>query len=133
MLMKPEVYAKLLGEKISENNTEVYLVNTGWSGGEYGVGKRMNLAYTRAMVKAAIEGKLRNAEFDKDENFNVLIPKSVPNVPEEILKPKNTWKDKEEYDKKAKELVKQFCKNFQKFDNVSNKILDAAPKCKSII
>ncbi len=129
MLMKPEVYAKLLGERIIKNNTEVYLVNTGWSGGEYGVGKRMNLSYTRAMVKAAIEGNLRNAEFEKDENFNVLIPKEVPNVPSEILKPKNTWEDKKEYDKKVYELVKQFRENFKKFDSVSEDILKAAPGC----
>ena len=127
MLMKPEVYAKLLGERITKNNTEVYLVNTGWSGGEYGVGKRMNLSYTRAMVKAAVEGELRNVEFEKDDNFNVLIPKTVPNVPSEILKPRNTWADKEEYDRKVDELIKQFHENFKKFDSVSEEILKAAP------
>lgn len=127
MLMKPEVYAKLLGERITKNNTEVYLVNTGWSGGEYGVGKRMNLSFTRAMVKAAVEGKLRNVEFEKDNNFNVLIPKTVPNVPSEILKPRNTWVDKDEYDKKVDELIKQFHENFKKFDSVSEDILKAAP------
>lgn len=127
MLMKPEVYAKLLGERITKNNTEVYLVNTGWSGGEYGVGKRMNLSFTRAMVKAAVEGELRNVEFEKDNNFNVLIPKTVPNVPSEILKPRNTWVDKDEYDKKVDELIKQFHENFKKFDSVSEDILKAAP------
>ena len=69
MLMNPSVYAKLLGEKITEHNTEVYLVNTGWSGGEYGVGKRMNLTYTRAMVKAALSGQLKNADFEEHENI----------------------------------------------------------------
>lgn len=128
MLMRPEVYAKLLGEKITENNTEVYLVNTGWSGGQYGVGKRMNLTYTRAMVKAAIEGKLRNAEYTIDSNFNVNIPKEVPGVPSEILNPRNTWANKEEYDKKVEELISQFHKNFNKFDGVSEEILKAAPR-----
>lgn len=127
MLMKPEVYAKLLGEKISSNNTEVYLVNTGWSGGEYGVGKRMNLSYTRAMVKAAIEGDLREIEFEEDKNFNVLVPKEVPGVPNDILNPRNTWNDKEAYDKKANELILQFQKNFGKFEGVSKEILQAAP------
>lgn len=130
MLMKPEVYAKLLGEKITSNNTEVYLVNTGWSGGQYGVGKRMNLSYTRAMVKAAINGELRNAEFDVDKNFNVLIPKEVPGVPSEVLNPRNTWVDKEEYDKKVQELIEQFHNNFNKFDSVSEEILNAAPGVK---
>ncbi|MEG0308730.1 MAG: phosphoenolpyruvate carboxykinase (ATP) [Clostridium sp.] len=130
MLMKPEVYARLLGERISENNTEVYLVNTGWSGGEYGVGKRMNLTYTRAMVKAAIEGKLRNGEFEEDNNFNVLVPKSVPNVPSEILNPRNTWENKDEYDGKVAELIKQFQNNFKKFDELSDEILAAAVGCK---
>lgn len=128
MLMRPEVYAKLLGEKITENNTEVYLVNTGWSGGQYGVGKRMNLTYTRAMVKAAIEGKLRNVEYTVDSNFNVNIPKEVPGVPSEILNPRNTWANKEEYDKKVEELIAQFHKNFNKFDGVSEEILKAAPR-----
>lgn len=127
MLMKPEVYAKLLGEKITANNTEVYLVNTGWSGGQYGVGKRMNLSYTRAMVKAAIEGNLRNAEFVEDKNFNVMIPKEVPGVPSEVLNPRNTWKDKDQYDQKVEELIAQFHKNFKKFDKVSNEIMNAAP------
>lgn len=127
MLMKPEVYAKLLGEKISSNNTEVYLVNTGWSGGEYGVGKRMNLSYTRAMVNAAIEGELKNTEFEKDENFNVFVPKEIKGVPSEILNPRNTWSDKEAYDKKAKELIEQFHMNFKKFEGVSDEILGAAP------
>ncbi len=128
MLMKPSVYAKLLGEKITKYNTEVYLVNTGWTGGEYGVGKRMNLTYTRAMVKAALEGKLKDVAYEKDEIFNVFVPKSVPNVPEEILNPRNTWSDKEKYDLKAKELAKQFHKNFEKFGDVSEDIKNAAPK-----
>lgn len=130
MLMKPEVYAKLLGERLVKNNTEAYLVNTGWSGGQYGVGKRMNLTYTRAMVKAATEGLLRNEEFELDNNFNVMIPKAVPGVPSEVLNPRNTWKDKDEYDKKVKELVAQFHKNFEKFKDVSEDILSAAPGSK---
>jgi len=127
MLMKPSVYAKLLGEKITNHDTEVYLVNTGWTGGEYGVGKRMNLTYTRAMVKAALEGILKDVEYEKDHIFNVYVPKSIPNVPNEILNPKNTWTDKEKYDLKAKELASQFHKNFEKFGEVSEDIKMAAP------
>lgn len=128
MLMKPEVYAKLLGEKIADNNTEVYLVNTGWTGGEYGVGNRMNLTYTRAMVKAAVEGALKDAKFDYDQKFNVLIPREVPNVPSNILNPRNTWSDKEAYDRKSDELISQFHKNFEKFHGVSDEIIKAAPR-----
>ena len=128
MLMKPEVYAKLLGEKIADNNTEVYLVNTGWTGGEYGVGNRMNLTYTRAMVKAAVEGALKDTEFDYDQKFNVLIPREVPNVPSNILNPRNTWSDKEAYDRKSDELISQFHKNFEKFQGVSDEIIKAAPR-----
>lgn len=127
MLMKPSVYAKLLGEKITKHDTEVYLVNTGWTGGEYGVGKRMNLTYTRAMVKAALDGTLKNAEYEKDHIFNVYVPKTVPNVPNEILNPKHTWADKEKYDIKAKELATQFHKNFEKFGEVNEEIKKAAP------
>lgn len=128
MLMKPEVYAKLLGEKIADNNTEVYLVNTGWTGGEYGVGNRMNLTYTRAMVKAAVEGALKDTKFDYDQKFNVLIPREVPNVPSNILNPRNTWIDKEAYDRKSDELISQFHKNFEKFQGVSDEIIKAAPR-----
>lgn len=128
MLMKPTVYAKLLGEKITQHDTEVYLVNTGWSGGGYGVGKRMNLSYTRAMVKAAIEGILKNVEFEEDNRFNLLIPKTVPGVPSEILNPRNTWDDKKEYDNKSVELIRQFNNNFKKFQGVTSDILNAAPK-----
>ncbi|WP_312580189.1 phosphoenolpyruvate carboxykinase (ATP) [Clostridium sp.] len=127
MLMNPSVYAKLLGEKITKYNTEVYLVNTGWSGGAYGVGKRMNLTYTRAMVKAALNGQLKNIDFEEHEIFKVLVPKEVPNVPGEILNPKNTWTNKEEYDIKAKELAKKFNDNFQKFKEVSDDIKNAGP------
>jgi len=127
MLMSPYVYAKLLGEKIDKYNTEVYLVNTGWSGGGYGVGSRMKLSYTRAMVKAALEGKLKEVEYIKDEVFQILVPKEVSGVPSEILNPKNTWKDKEQYDIKANELAKKFEENFKRYKNVPYEIVNAGP------
>ena len=128
MLMSPYVYAKLLGERINKYNTEVYLVNTGWIAGGYGVGHRMNLPYTRAMVKAALQGKLKDIEYIKDERFNVLIPKEVPGVPSELLSPKNTWEDKEMYEVKAKELAEKFRTNFAKYKDVPKEIIEAGPK-----
>lgn len=125
--LKPMVYAKLLGEKIDKYSSKVYLVNTGWSGGPYGVGERMNLTYTRAMVTAALKGELDNVKYIKDPIFNLEIPESCPNVPSEILNPKNTWADKEAYDIHAKNLAKKFAENFKKYDNVTNEIINAGP------
>lgn len=127
MLMKPSVYAELLGERIDKHNTEVFLVNTGWSGGEYGTGSRMKLSYTRAMVKAALEGKLKEVQYTEHPIFKVDMPLTVPNVPSEILNPENTWGDKEKYTLKAKELADKFSKNFSKFNGVSEGIKNAGP------
>lgn len=127
--LSPLVYAKLLGEKIEKHNTNVFLINTGWSGGPYGVGKRMSIPYTRAMVTAAIEGLLENVEFELDPIFNVYVPTSCPGVPAEVLKPRNTWLDKEAYDRSAQDLARRFVKNFTKFnDNMVPEIVAAGPK-----
>ena len=112
MPLPVSTYAKLLGEKIKKHNVDVWLINTGWSGGPYGVGSRMKLPLTRAMVKAALNGTLKKVETQKDPIFGVAIPVSCPDVPKEILNPKNTWKDKDAYDKKAKELQGMFEKQF---------------------
>jgi phosphoenolpyruvate carboxykinase (ATP) len=127
MLMSPYVYAKLLGERIDKYNTDVYLVNTGWSGGVYGVGSRIKLSYTRAMVKAALEGKLSNAKCEKHPVFNVEVPQEVPGVPSDILNPRSTWADQDEYDKKAKELANKFNTNFKRYDDVPDEIRNAGP------
>ncbi|WP_373897963.1 phosphoenolpyruvate carboxykinase (ATP) [Haloimpatiens sp. FM7315] len=127
MLMKPSIYAELLGERIVKNNTDVYLVNTGWIAGGYGVGPRMNLKYTRAMVSAALKGELRNVEYEEHKILKVLVPKSCPNVPWDLLNPKNTWEDKKAYDLKAQELAEKFNDNFKKFKDVPDKIKKAAP------
>jgi phosphoenolpyruvate carboxykinase (ATP) len=111
-------YAEMLGEKIDEHNAQVYLVNTGWTGGEYGVGSRMKLSYTRAMVHAALEGELNNVETVKDHFFGLNIPLHVPGVPDEVLLPHKTWADQTAYENKAKELAKKFKKNFEKFTDV---------------
>ncbi|MDA3866510.1 MAG: phosphoenolpyruvate carboxykinase (ATP) [Salinivirgaceae bacterium] len=111
---KPDVYAGQLGEKMKKHNTKVYLINTGWSGGKYGVGSRIKLKFTRAMVDAALNGELESANYVKDELFHLSVPTSVSNVPDEILIPKNTWADKAEYEKTAKMLAQKFSDNFDK-------------------
>lgn len=115
MLLNPKVYAKLLGEKIEKYNTEVYLINTGWIGGAYGKGRRINLSYTREMVNAVISDAFTNIEFYEHPIFKVLIPTECPNVPQDMLNPRELWEDKEEYDKKALELFEKFSENFKKF------------------
>ncbi|WPC42288.1 phosphoenolpyruvate carboxykinase (ATP) [Clostridium sp. JS66] len=132
MLMNPSVYAELLGEKIDKYNTEVYLVNTGWLNGGYGKGNRIKLSYTRAMVKAALEGRLKDVEYLEHPIFKVLMPLECPGVPYEILNPKNTWEDKEEYDHKAVALADKFKENFKKFKNVPKEIIEAGPEIKIV-
>ena len=122
-------YAELLGEKLKRHQTNVFLINTGWSGGPYGVGTRMKLAYTRAMVTAAIEGQLAEVSYQLDPIFNVYVPESCPGVPTEILMPRNTWNDKAAYERKAQELARLFVKNFSSFaPNVAKEIIAAGPK-----
>lgn len=115
-------YAEMLGDKIDEHNANVFLVNTGWTGGEYGVGKRMKLAYTRAMIQAALEGELNNVETIKDDIFGLEIPLHVPGVPDDVLQPQKTWENKEAYKAKATELASKFRENFKKFDGVPAEI-----------
>jgi len=122
------VYAKLLGEKINQHNTVVYLVNTGWSGGLYGIGKRIKIKYSRAMITAALSGALDIVKYDHNDLFNLDVPTEVDDVPSEILDPKNTWVDKDSYVLSAKNLAQMFVENFKKFENVSSDIIDAGPK-----
>ncbi|WP_433743899.1 phosphoenolpyruvate carboxykinase (ATP) [Falsibacillus pallidus] len=117
-------YAEMLGKKISEHNVQVFLVNTGWTGGEYGVGSRMKLSYTRAMVQAALEGELTNVETVKDDIFGLSVPIHVPGVPDDVLQPNKTWLDQEAYKKKAQELSSKFQENFKKFANVKTEIAE---------
>ncbi|MCP1312046.1 phosphoenolpyruvate carboxykinase (ATP) [Paenibacillus tyrfis] len=126
--LSPSVYAEMLGRKIDKHESRVYLVNTGWSGGPYGVGKRMNLAYTRAMVTAALEGKLEQGEFTPDPVFGVLVPSHVPGVPDEVLQPRSTWEDKQAYDAKARELAERFVSNFGKFADAPEAVRAAGPR-----
>ncbi len=126
--LDPSVYAEMLGEKVAKSDAKVYLINTGWSGGSYGVGKRMSLKYTRAMVTAALTGALDDVKFELDPIFNVYVPTECPNVPAEILNPKNTWADKAEYDKTAKMLAARFTENFKKYTHMPENIVKAGPK-----
>ncbi|MGB9679810.1 MAG: phosphoenolpyruvate carboxykinase (ATP) [Minisyncoccia bacterium] len=125
--LKPMVYADLLGKKIEKYKSKVYLVNTGWSGGPYGIGQRLNLTYTRAIVSAALNGNLDNIQFVKEPVFNLEIPTSCPNVPTEVLNPKNTWSDKNAYDIEAKKLAEKFINNFKKYTELSEEIIKSGP------
>ncbi len=126
--LPPQRYATMLGEKLERHGAACWLVNTGWSGGGYGVGKRMNLPHTRAMVKAALAGKLNDVSFVADPVFGVGVPQTCPGVPSEVLTPKATWANGADYDAKARELAGLFNKNFATFEGVSNEIANAAPK-----
>ena len=129
MPMNPLVYAQMLGEKLDKYGTKVYLVNTGWSGGSYGVGSRMKLSYTRAMVTAALNGDLENVEYKHDKIFNLDVPQSCPNVPKNIMNPRETWADKKAYDATAKKLAGMFAENFaKKYPDMPKEIVEAGPR-----
>jgi len=132
MPLHPTKYGEMLINKMAETGVNVWLVNTGWSGGSYGIGSRLKLSYTRAMVTAALEGKLNDVNFKNHEVFGLDMPTSCPNVPDELLSPRNTWADKAAYDKKANELAEQFNANFEKFADFANdEIMEGAPKLKA--
>ncbi len=129
LALPPTTYAQMLGDKIAKHGATVWLVNTGWSGGPYGVGSRMKIGYTRAMVNAAIEGKLNDVPITPHPIFGVGIPQKVPNVPDEVLNPRDTWNDKDAYDKQARKLAQMFVDNFKQFEEgATQEIRDAAPK-----
>jgi phosphoenolpyruvate carboxykinase (ATP) len=116
MVHHPTVYAKLLGERIAKHEVNCWLVNTGWTGGGYGVGSRMKIAYTRAMLNAAIEGRLANTTFEREPFFGLAVPAAVPDVPGDVLNPRNAWADKSAYDAQAKHLATLFADNFRRFE-----------------
>ncbi|TDQ09795.1 phosphoenolpyruvate carboxykinase (ATP) [Pedobacter metabolipauper] len=127
--LHPTRYAELLGEKMQKQEVNVWLVNTGWSGGAYGTGTRMKLAYTRAMISAALNGELEKVEFKKDPVFGLAMPQSCPGVPSEILDPRNTWSDKRKYDAKANALSLAFINNFKQFEQFANEeMISSFPK-----
>ncbi len=121
-------YARMLGEKIDRHGTRVYLVNTGWSGGPYGVGRRIRIGHSRAMVSAVLGGRLDESGYRRDALFNLDVPVSCPGVPAEILDPRNTWDDKGAYDESARRLARMFVDNFAKFGGASPDIRNAGPR-----
>jgi phosphoenolpyruvate carboxykinase (ATP) len=125
--LHPSHYAKMLGEKMTEHNTDVFLVNTGWQGGPYGTGHRISLHYTRAMVRAALQGDLQSAETTKDPVFGLNIPLHCPGVPDHLLLPWQTWTEPLAYEQKAKELAYKFKENFNRFKDISRDILIGGP------
>ena len=132
MPMDPQVYAKMLGDKLDAYGTKVYLVNTGWAGGSAAAGaKRMKLSYTRAMVTAALNGDFDNVEFKHHDVFNVDYPTSCPGVPSEMLDARGMWADKDAYDAQANKLAKMFEDNFsKKYPHMAPEIANAGPKAK---
>jgi phosphoenolpyruvate carboxykinase (ATP) len=125
----PTVYADMLRQKIDEHKSTVWLVNTGWSGGPFGVGQRIKIAHTRAMVTAILDGRLRDVPTEPDPMFRVHVPTACPGVPPEVLKPRDTWPDKAAYDSMARELAKRFNENFKQFAGaVSPEVGAAGPQ-----
>ncbi len=132
LVWSPSKYAELLAEKMRDHNASAWLVNTGITGGPYGTGSRMDLKHTRSIIDAIHAGKLEEVNYEQDEVFEVRIPKSCPNVPADILNPRNTWDDKEAYDKQAQKLGKLFLENFEQYeDESSREIINAGPKVKA--
>ena len=127
--LAPRVYAEMLGKRLTQHKASCWLVNTGWSGGKFGIGKRMSLKITRALVNAALDGRLEKVEFTTESAFGLSIPVSCPDVPAEILNPRNAWADKAAYDKTAADLAARFEANFKQFD-ASEAIRAAGPKAK---
>ena len=129
MPMHPGVYADLLSDKMSKHGSTAWLINTGWSGGPYGVGNRMKIKYTRAMLNAALNGELENVDFEIDPRFGFAIPKTCPGVPSDVLNPRQTWDNPEEYDKTANRLADMFNENFKRYENgVSEDVNAVSPR-----
>ena len=129
MVHHPSKYAELLRGKIERYGVKCWLVNTGWVGGGFGVGKRISIKYTRALLNAALTGKLDDVPYDKDPVFGFEVPRNCPDVPDEVLEPWSSWPNREEYDKKYKQLAQRFIENFKKFESeTSQEVIEAGPK-----
>jgi len=129
MVRPPGVYAEMLGDRLREHDARCFLVNTGWTGGPYGTGKRIDLPHTRAMLTAALAGELDDVETVTHEFFGLEVPKHIEGVPDELLNPRDTWADKDAYDKKARELTRMFAENFDRYkDEVTDEVAQAGPK-----
>lgn len=134
MVHFPTRYAEMLAERINQHKCTVWLVNTGWSGGPYGVGHRMKIAHTRAMVTAALDGTLAAVPTRPDPVFGIYVPEYCPSVPGDVLQPRNTWADKDAYDAKARELAAKFVENFAQFKaQVSSAVAEASPRVEAAV
>lgn len=134
MALHPSVYTDLFGQRISTYNVKVWLVNTGWTGGPYGVGHRMSIKHTRALLTAVLKGELDNVAMNPDPIFGFLIPDACPGVPKDILKPRNTWNDSSAYDAQAQRLAEMFLDNFQQFADVVNpSVMQGAPRLMQLV
>ena len=128
--LHPSAYAKMLGEKLKSSGANAWLVNTGLSGGGFGVGKRMSLKVTRGLINGALNGSLEKVKFEKHPVFGVLVPTDLDGVPNEVLNPRDTWADKDAYDQSAKKLAEAFKENFKIFEKeTASEIVEAAPTC----
>lgn len=128
MSLHPSIYARLLGEHLLEHNSDCWLINTGWSGGPYGVGERMDIHHTRAMLDAVLTGALDDTEMISDPIFGLSIPKHCPGVPDEMLDPRSTWSDVSEYNRQANRLAELFHENFAAYtDMVEEDIASSGP------
>jgi phosphoenolpyruvate carboxykinase (ATP) len=126
--LHPTVYAELLGRKLAAHPATVWLVNTGWSGGSYGIGQRMDLGYTRALVRAVLENRLADVSFRPEPMFGLWIPDAVPGVPAEVLDPRVSWADKAAYDAQARKLARLFVENFETYRaGASPEVIAATP------
>jgi phosphoenolpyruvate carboxykinase (ATP) len=127
--LNPNVYARGLGERIARHSARVWLVNTGWTGGPFGVGQRMKIAHTRAMIAAALSGALDEVQYQRHPVFNLDMPTTCPNVPSEVLDPRSTWSEKAAYDAQAKKLAAMFVENFEAFEaDVARAVVAAGPR-----
>lgn len=126
--LHPTAYANLLGEKMEEHNVNAYLVNTGWAGGGYGVGKRMSIKATRACINAILDGSIKDAEFEQTRFFKLFIPKSLPGVDDQLLNPRNAWSDASAFDATAEKLAGMFINNFKKYSNDNDDFTKAGPQ-----
>jgi phosphoenolpyruvate carboxykinase (ATP) len=129
MVHHPSRYAELLKERIERHRVNCWLVNTGWVGGPYGVGKRISIKYTRALLHAALTGELTHVQYDKDPVFGFEVPQTCPGVPNDVLEPWSSWPNREEYDRKYRQLAQKFIENFKHFeDGTPQEVIDAGPR-----
>ena len=127
--LPPSYYADVLADKIDEHDCRVWMINTGWTGGPSGVGSRIRIPYTRAMLNAALEGVLDDVEYVEDPIFNLMVPTEVPGVPSELLQPRLTWEDKDAFDAQARKLAGMFIDNFEQYsDGVADGVVESGPR-----